>query len=333
MAFHFLDCQNFFCPLITLPPIPHSGYIPPEAIFAPLSVLSSLESETRRRPPPKRSILPTLENFRFKGVSECLEDLVTFIDAPQLYDMNILFLNQIDFDFQRLTQFINCSLKLRAPDKTYVQFDDSTARVLFQYWTSEYTPGDLRVDISCKEPDWQLSSIEQVCNSSFHLLATIEDLHIEHLYSQLVWKDDAIENTLWLELLLTAVINLYLSKEFAPGIAAALQELVEGRITEVLPSPQNTFVEVGEPSGPFQENIGQFVEALESSGSFQESIRPSADSGRSAHLVSRSHCHVTSRTPFSPLHPLLSFPSPFFPFFDFQTTTIKPSRSTAVRPH
>jgi len=93
----------------------------------------------------------------------------------------------------------------------------------------------------------------------------IEDLCIKHRYSQLVWNNDAIENTLWLEVLLPfpAAKNLYLSKEFAPGIAAALQEIVG---TEVLPSLQNIFVEGLEPSGPFQENIGQFVAARELSG-------------------------------------------------------------------
>jgi hypothetical protein len=57
------------------------------------------------------------------------------------------------------------------------------------------------------------------------------------------------------------VKNLYLSEEFATGIAAALQELVGGRITEVLPSLQNIFVDGLWPSGPFQENIAQFVAA------------------------------------------------------------------------
>ncbi|KAF8495477.1 hypothetical protein F5888DRAFT_1635540 [Russula emetica] len=96
----------------------------------------------------------------------------------------------------------------------------------------------------------------------------VEDLYIDHGYSQLVWKNDAIENTLWLQLLLpfTAVKKLYLSEGFAPGIAATLQELVGGRITEVLPSLQNIFVEKFEPSGPLQENIGQFVAARQLSG-------------------------------------------------------------------
>ncbi len=93
----------------------------------------------------------------------------------------------------------------------------------------------------------------------------IEVLHIEHEYSDLVWKDDAIENTLWLELLLPfpALKNLYLSKDFAPGIAAALQETVG---TELFPNLQNIFVKGLEPLGPFQESIGQFVAARELSG-------------------------------------------------------------------
>jgi hypothetical protein len=88
----------------------------------------------------------------------------------------------------------------------------------------------------------------------------VEDLYIGRRldYSQHVWRNDATESTLWLELLLTftTVENLYLSKEFVPGIAVALQELVWG---EVLPSLQNIFVEGLEPSGHFQEKIELFV--------------------------------------------------------------------------
>jgi hypothetical protein len=251
--------------------IPHSGYISPEAIVALLSVLSSLEQlclgfrspqsrpdwESRRPPPPKRFLIPTLVYLQFRGVTEYLEDLMTFIDTPQLGGMHISFFNQIDFDTPRLAQFINRTFKFAKPD-AHVRFDDYYARVVFQFESST-----LDIEISCREPDWQLSSIEQVCNSSLHPLSTVEDLYIEREYSQLVWKDDPIENTLWLQLLLpfTAVKNLYLSKNFSRGIAAALKELTGSRITEVLPSLQNIFAEGLEPLGPFQENIGQFVAA------------------------------------------------------------------------
>jgi len=257
--------------------IPHSGYFSPEAIVAPLSVLSGLgrlylefespqsrpDLETRSLPPPKRSILPALGLFRFKGVTEYLEELVTLIDTPQLDQMEITFFNQIDFDCPRLTQFISRTPTLRAPDKAHVQFGDRTSRVKLRYRPpqSGFHHDCLEIAISCREPDWQLSSIEQVCNSSLPPPSTVEVLYIEHRYRELVWKNDAIENALWLQLLLpfTAVKNLYLSKKFAPGIAATLQELGGSRITEVLPSLQNIFVEGLKPSGPFQENIGQFV--------------------------------------------------------------------------
>ena len=79
------------------------------------------------------------------------------------------------------------------------------------------------------------------------------------------------DNTLWLQFLLpfAAVKSLYLSKEFAPGIAAALQELVGNIIiqsVQVLPILQNIFVEKPEPSRPFQKIIGQFVAARQLSG-------------------------------------------------------------------
>jgi hypothetical protein len=254
--------------------IPHSGFISPEAIVALISVLSSLESlslefqspqsrpdrETRRPPPSERSVIPALEYLYFKGVVEYLEDLVTPIDTPHLNDMQITFFNQIDFDTPRLAKFVNRTPNLRKRD-AHVRFYDDFAHV-------GLPPETLRIIISCREPDWQLSSIEQVCNSSLRPLSTVEDLYIQHEYRELVWKNEAIENTLWLQLLLpfTAVKNLYLSEESAPGIAAALQELVGGRITEVLPALRNIFVDQLESSGAFQKNIGQFVDARQLSG-------------------------------------------------------------------
>jgi hypothetical protein len=258
--------------------IPHSGYISPEAMAAPLSVLSSLKNlslefeshqsrpdwGSRRPPPLKRSVIPSLTRLFFKGVSEYLEDLVTCIDAPQLGDFQIVFFNQIDFDTARFAQFIGRTSKFRARDLALVQFDDST--VSFELTYGLYRP-DINaswIEISCKESDWQLSSIAQVCNSFLPTPSIVEDFYVEReRYSQLVWKSDGIENTLWLELLLsfTAVKNLYLGEEFAPGIAAALQELVGARIAEVLPNLQNIFVKKLEPSGRFQENLGQFVVA------------------------------------------------------------------------
>jgi hypothetical protein len=176
------------------------------------------------------------------------------IDAPQLEILKMTSFKQIDFDCPRLTQFINRAPKLGKTDEAHVKFGDWNARVLF---------GTLEMFILCGDPDRRLSSIAHVCNSSFP--STVEDLYIERQLgcSQLFWQNDATENTLWLQFLLpfAAVKNLYLSKQFVPGIAAALQALIGARITDVLPSLQTIFVEELQPSGPFQENIGQFVAA------------------------------------------------------------------------
>jgi hypothetical protein len=83
----------------------------------------------------------------------------------------------------------------------------------------------------------------------------------EHRNSQLHWQDDS-KNKIWLELPrpFAAVKNLYLSKELARHIAPALTKLVGGRITKILPTLQNLFLE-GLPSGPtaVPEYIEQFV--------------------------------------------------------------------------
>ena len=78
---------------LTLLSIPRSGYISPETIAICLSVLTSLvtfnftrqpfpDQESRRPPPPTRSVLPALEMFLFNGVSKYLEKLLAQIVAP-----------------------------------------------------------------------------------------------------------------------------------------------------------------------------------------------------------------------------------------------------------
>ena len=76
------------------------------------------------------------------------------------------------------------------------------------------------------------------------------------------WKD-VIDYAQWLELIhsFTAVKDLYLSKELAPCVMPALEELVRGRTTEVFPNLQNILVEELQESGPVQEGIRKFIAA------------------------------------------------------------------------
>jgi hypothetical protein len=208
---------------------------------------------------PDTRFLPVLNYFCFKGVSEYLDNLAARIDAPQLNSLYITFFNRVVFDTPHFIQFISRTPTLKALEKARVAFEDGTANVNLSSQTSGY--GLLNVGISCRELDWQISSLEQVCTSSLPSLSTLEDLYIyEDPHSQPDWQVN-IETALWLELLhpFTAVKNLYLCEELAPRIAPALQELVGGRTTEVLPTLENIFLEGIQPSGPIQEGIGQFV--------------------------------------------------------------------------
>jgi hypothetical protein len=214
---------------------------------------------TSQRPPPStRTLLPVLTRLRFCGAGEYLEDFVALIDAPLLDNLEITFFHRLIFDTPQLTQFIRRTPKFKAHDE---------ARMIFSDWfvwvtIPQSSDGLLELAISCRRSDWQLSSLTQVCSSSFPQ-AFIPA--VEHLYILEVgfcdWQDD-VENSQWLELLrpFTAVKYLYLSRRFVRRIAPALQELVGERVTEVLPALQTLFLEETHSSGPVQ-GIGQFVAA------------------------------------------------------------------------
>jgi hypothetical protein len=199
-----------------------------------------------------------------------LEDLVACIDAPLLNKLDITFFNDIVFDTPQLIRFISRTPELNALEKAFITLRDRATRVNFSSQKSRN--GDLAVEISCKGLDWQLSSLEQVCKSCLPPLSMLENLYFyEDPRSQLDWQDN-IDNGLWLELLgpFSAMKNLYLAEKVASRVAPALQELVEGKTTEVLPTVlptlQNIFVGGLESSGPVLEGIGRFVAARQVAG-------------------------------------------------------------------
>ena len=266
--------------------IPHSGYISPDAMATALSTLINLrrlalefqsprshpDLASRRPPPPTRLVLPSLTYFQFKGVTDYFDDLVTRIDTPLLGMLQIVFFNQIIFDTPQFIQFISRTPKLKVLEQAHIIFETRAAGIRL---ISTSGQPEFCVKIPCEKLDWQVSSLEQVCSSCLPPLSMLEDLYIyQNTIPQIATTDslvsaehdigntlDNIENTLWLELLhpFTAVKNFYLSKQFAPHIMLALQELDGGGTTEVLPTLQNIFLEDFQQSGPVHEAVGQFV--------------------------------------------------------------------------
>jgi len=257
--------------------IPHFGYFSPKVMVIVLSGSTRLEEfkltfqsprsrpdRERRRPPPHtRSVFRALTHFEFHGVSEYLEDLVARIDAPLLDLFDITFFHQVIFHTPQLAQFISRTPQLKLRDEARVTFYSRTAVVTLP--SPQMRHRFLELKISCSQSDWRLSSMAQICSSFLSLISSLERLYVyekEHLQS--CWQDD-IENVQWLELLrpFTTVKTLYLSPEFAPRIAPALQELVGERATEVLPALRSLQFH---PSRPVQEAIEKFVAARQLSG-------------------------------------------------------------------
>ena len=249
--------------------IPHSGYVSPESMVNCLSVLTRLEKldigfesprscparKRQRSPPQALTVLPVLTQLWFKGVSEYLEELLARIDAPLLNNLWITFFHQLIFDTPLLAQFITRTPNFKAHNEAHVFFLDEEVSVTLPQISNEM----LRLGISSRRTDWQLSSLAQVCRSSFPtFIPTVEHLYL--LEDEFVdWQDD-IENSQWLELLcqFTAVKHLYISWEFAPHFASILPKFVAEKGAEVLPTLQTLFME--EPES-VHETIGKFVAA------------------------------------------------------------------------
>ena len=253
--------------------IPHSGYIPPEAMVTALSTLTRLERlwlffespqsrpdpEHQHPPPPTRSVLPDLGDFQFKGDSDYVEVVMARIDAPGLLTLETTLFNDIVFDTPQLSQFISRIPRMNALQEARILFEGDAAMVELSSLTSDKYER-LRVEIPCSVLDWQVSSMEQVCASCLPPLPTL-DLYIDgNPHYRQHWQGN-VENALWLQLLhpFTSVKNLYLSDEIARRIVPALQELVGVRATEVLPTLENIFLEESRQSGPVQEGIQQIV--------------------------------------------------------------------------
>ena len=171
--------------------IPHSGYFSPEAIVTALSTLTHLGSlslrfvspqsrpdpEHQHPPPSTRSVLHNLVDFQFKGDSEYLEVVVALIDAPRLKYLHTVLFNDIIFDTPQLTQFISRTSIMKALEKARVSFEGDAATVKLSSLTSgKYDK--LEVRIPCKELDWQVSSMEQICTSCLPPIPTL-DLYID----------------------------------------------------------------------------------------------------------------------------------------------------------
>ena len=257
--------------------IPHSGYISPETIVPHLSTLSKLETlflgfqhprslahrASRHHPPLARVVLSNLTSLGFRGDIEYLEDIVSQVETPILNQSHFWFFNQIAFNASLFGHFIHRTETFMTIHTACVEFL-SGAVVITLSGRGGMENNDreaLRLEITCKPLDWQLSAVAQVLNSLLSSLPTLESLEIA--VSRKDWQDE-IEIIQWREFLhpFTSVTKIILIGEYSVQLVGpTLQELAGGRTTTVLPALQTLFLRAYRwllPE-PVKKSIEQFV--------------------------------------------------------------------------
>ena len=141
--------------VLHLDDIPQGGYLSPEAMVACLTALHRLKylsiefhPNTPRPdqippPPVARTLLPALTSFRFRGVSEYLEGLVSRIDSPQLsrIDINYYLTQFFDFQVAQLFKFIDRSEDPRLTLNRHAEVIFSSCLVTFEMYPCPETKG------------------------------------------------------------------------------------------------------------------------------------------------------------------------------------------------
>jgi hypothetical protein len=257
--------------------IPYTGYISPEAMANCLAALSNLESlvlefhsprshptrDSRPSSPLKRAALPALTAFEFQGVSEYLEDLVTYIDAPLLNRVTFRFFNQLTFNNPQLSQFIDRTEILKSLNLGSIEFLSDVVKTTF---TSPVGRGKLELGISCCRPDWQVSSMAQLCAQLPALTSRVEQLDVRKgCISRAKWPED-MESAQWLELFdpFIAVERLSILK-LGQLVVPALGELTRERASEILPAMRRLLFRGLEANSLIKDDLKPFVSARRSS--------------------------------------------------------------------
>jgi hypothetical protein len=257
--------------------IPCTGYISPEAMATCLAALSNLETlvlefhsprshstrDNRPRSPLTRAALPALTAFDFQGVSEYLEDLVTHIDAPLLNRVMFRFFNQLTFDNPQLSHFIDRTEILKSLNLGSIEFLSDVMKTTL---TSPVGRGKLELGISCCRPDWQVSSMAQLCAQLPALTSRVERLDVRKgCISRAKWPED-MESAQWLELFepFIAVERLSILK-LGQLVVPALGELTRERASDILPAMRSLLFRGLEANSHIKDDLRPFVSARRSS--------------------------------------------------------------------
>jgi hypothetical protein len=226
--------------------IPSVGYFSPEAFANALSGMTDLRNlslhflsfpprrKFLRLPPPsvERTVLPALTRLKYRGTSKYLDSFVARIDAPHLEGIDIVFFYQPTIDASQLGRFIE-RIEVQTP---LCQADiETSAHAISISFTNSSTATPLRLQISCKQLDWQLSCMAQVCDQCSPFLFRVEELRINTSRSSIGQDDVAGEQ--WVDFVRSfgGARDIWMANELTTDILRALGRADERHMT-VLPA-------------------------------------------------------------------------------------------------
>ena len=233
--------------------IPSSGYFSPEALVLGLSGIAQLKSLTfhftspmrhlhaSNSPPSGQTVLPKLTNFKFCGDSEYLEAIVARIDTPFLELIDLSFFNRLVFEIPHLSFFARRTSQLASPTQAKIYASGSSISIILIHQPPAGTPPttisrQLRLQVSCKQFDWQLSAISQISSQLSPLFSGVEQLDIRAFPPPASGRDD-LDLAQWIELLwlFHGVERLRVVDEPVLDVARALQQVTSEPELELFP--------------------------------------------------------------------------------------------------
>ena len=229
--------------------IPMAGYFSPQEFANVLSGASRLRllslhflSFPPRRnyvslPPPgsHRIVLPALTSFKYRGTSKYLDNFVARIDAPRLRYIDITFYGQPTMDASQFGKFIErigINTALREADIR------ASAHVVCISLNDSSASTRLRLQIPCRQLDWQLSSMAQACEQFSSVVFGIR--HLVFITNDWSSGQENVNDEQWLQLVRSFSSSRILSiaGELATDLLCALRLANWGYTTDsaVLPA-------------------------------------------------------------------------------------------------
>jgi hypothetical protein len=149
----------------------------------------------------ERVVLPALTYLNYRGISTYLDSFVDRTDAPCLENVEITFFHQLTLDVSRLGRFVDRIEVQKPHDQAEILISRHAISITF---TQRRTFARIRLQVSCEQFDWKLSSMARICDhfsSSFTL--GVEDLCIKTTqpWTQQSSGHDVDGEEQWLELI------------------------------------------------------------------------------------------------------------------------------------